>query len=171
MTSITTKWIIIELSEQGDGLHYREIEHNVKELFGARADYFIPVYQEKMGSYTSTCSLFEGYVFIRDTEEVRLNLSNIRDFRVFAKALECCGRLQTVDSNAIGVLKRKLNKAVKRKLEMGSKVKVLEGIFSNLVGEVVGVDDSGRRIMVRIKTLSREMIAPVPSTAIEEVLA
>jgi len=166
---LANKWLILEISEQNSGLSYTEIVSNIKELFGSGVDYFIPEYQEKMGSYTSTCALFEGYVFIRDGEETRDRLTNIRDFRIFAKALECRGRLQTVSSSDIGVLKRKLNKATKKKLSIGSRVKVLEGIFSNLIGEVVGIDEDGKKVMVRIKTLSREMIAPVPSTSIEEV--
>jgi transcription antitermination factor NusG len=67
-------------------------------------------------------------------------------------------------------MKRRLKKSIKRKINIGSKVKVLEGIFSNLPGEVVGIDDEGKKIMVKIKTLSREMIAPVPSTSVEEIL-
>lgn len=164
-------WIILELSELSEGLSYAELVHQIQELFGEKIEFFIPVYQEKMGSYTSTCTLFEGYVFVRDESSVRNSLAYIRDFKVFEKALSCHGRLQTIDSNAIGVMKRKLNKAVKRKLSLGSRVKVLEGIFSNLIGEVVGVDEGGKKIMVKIKTLSREMIAPVPSTSIEEVLS
>ena len=163
-------WIILELSELSDGLSYLALVNHVREMFGDETEYFIPVYQEKMGSYTSTCTLFEGYVFVRDSSSVRASLAYLRDFKVFEKVLSCHGKLQTIDSNAIGVMKRKLNKAVKRKLSMGCRVKVLEGIFSNLIGEVVGVDDGGKKIMVKIKTLSREMIAPVPSTSIEEIM-
>jgi transcription antitermination factor NusG len=166
----TGKWLIIELSEQLEGFSYSDISQNVKNLFGERVEYFIPVYQEKMGSYTSTCTLFDGYVFVKDSPGIRACLPYLRDYRMFSKALGCGGRIQTVDSTVIGVMKRRLKKSTKRNLDIGSKVKVLEGIFSNLVGEVVGVDDGGKRIMVKIKTLSREMIAPVPSTSIEEIL-
>lgn len=165
------RWMILELSEQGISLSYSEIVACIKELFGDDVDFFLPVRQEKMGSYTSTCSLFDGYAFIRDGEKTRSCLINLKDFRAFSKVLSCRGHIQTVDSNAIGVLKRKLDKALKKSLGIGSKVKVLEGVFSNLVGEVVGIDDGGKKITVKIKTLSREMIAPVPSTSIEEIPA
>ena len=163
-------WLIIELSEQSDGCTYSEIVTNIHNLFGEDVEFFIPTYQEKMGSYTSSCTLFDGYVFIKDTEDIRSSLLDLHDYRMFSKVLESHGHAHTINSNDIGIMKRKLKKSIKRKISIGSKVKILEGIFSNLPGEVVGIDDGGKKIMVRIKTLSREMIAPLPSTSVVEEL-
>jgi transcription antitermination factor NusG len=45
---------------------------------------------------------------------------------------------------------------------------VLDGVFKNLVGEVIGIEDHGKRIMVRIKRISREIIAPIPATLLQK---
>lgn len=48
-------------------------------------------------------------------------------------------------------------------------VKVLDGIFKNLIGEVMCVEDDGKKIMVKIKRISREIIAPIPATLLEKI--
>jgi len=47
------------------------------------------------------------------------------------------------------------------------KIRVLEGVFKNLKGEVISIEDNGKKVMIRIKRLTREIIAPIPSTLIE----
>jgi transcription antitermination factor NusG len=163
------KWFIIEISEQGEGASYSELASNIKDLFGEDADFFIPTYQEKMGSYLSAYSLFDGYVFVRDGDKIRERLVNLRDFKVFAKVLECRGHYEMLGSHEIGSLKRKLAKASRKKLCVGSSVKILEGMFSKMTGEVVEINKEGKVAMVRIKTLSREWLAPIPVTSIEEI--
>lgn len=163
-----TDWVIIELSEIGEAAEYEEIELGIRDLFGDKVDYFIPTHNEKMGSYKSTSVLIDGYVFVRDGSKVRECLVDIKDHRVFSRALGN-GKLHTIDSRQIGVLKRKLKQSVKKRVKPGKKVKILEGIFENLVGEVVGTEDDGRKVLVKISRPSREMIAPIPSTSIVEM--
>lgn len=161
------QWLVIELSEQGESAGYAELENALTETVGS--EYFIPVHHEKMGSYVSTSVLFEGYVFVRDSSNARTQLDDLRDSRYFSRVLENQGRPQTVDSRAIGVLKRKLKNSTKKKMKIGTKVKVLEGIFENLVGEVVGDEDGGKKVIVKISRLSRQMIAPLPATSVVEI--
>ena len=159
-----SRWLVLELSEQGDSASFAELDNSLQEMLGEKSEYFIPIHSEKLGSYTSTSVLFEGYVFVKDSSSARSQLSEISDFRYFSKILESNGRVQTVDSRTIAVLKRKLRNSARKKIQKGTKVQILDGIFENLVGEVVSIEDQGREAMVRIKRLSREIIAPVPCT-------
>jgi len=166
---VYSNWLILELSDLVEGVGYREIESAIVTTFGDGADYFIPIHHEKMGSYTSTSTLMEGYAFVKDTPEARASIINLRDQRIFARILHHSGKFQTVDAQTIAVLKRKLKNSLKRRFVLGSKVFVMEGVFKNLTGEVIGIEDDGKKVMVKIKRVSREMIAPIPATLLRAV--
>lgn len=160
------KWLIIELNDIGEACSFAELNNVLQDMLGFDIDYFIPMHSEKIGSYTSTSVLFKGYVFVRDTIDSRKKLENLSDFRIFSKILENDNKFQTVNSRTIGVLKRKLKNASRKKLKPGTKVRVLAGMLENLSGEVISLEDEGKEVMLRIKRLSREIIAPVPVTNI-----
>ena len=58
---------------------------------------------------------------------------------------------------------------MKKNFLNGIRVRVLGGVFKNLIGEVISTEDNGKKIMIKIKRISREIIAPVPATLLEEV--
>ena len=161
------RWLILELSEIIEDVNYREIESTIINIFGDKVDYFIPIHHERMGSYVSTSVLIEGYIFIRDCPEVRENLTDLQETRIFSGALYFSGKYQTVTSDIIGSMRKKLKNSLKRKFIVGMKVIVLEGVFKNLKGEVISIEDNGKKVMIRIKRLTREIIAPIPSTLLE----
>lgn len=170
MAITDSQWIIIELNDAVENVEYQDIEAAIFSTYGDGIEYFIPIYHEKMGSYTSTSTLMEGYIFVKDCDQVRDNMINLKENRIFSKALIQSGRYQTISSTVIRGLKNQLKGSLKRKFEEGSKVKILEGIFKNLIGEVVCVEDDGKTIMVRIKRISREILAPIPATLLEKVI-
>lgn len=161
------KWLILEINDCIEEINYHEIESTLLNILGNNIDYFIPIHHERMGSYISTSVLIEGYIFVRDSPIVRQNLNNIQETRIFLGALFLSGKYQTVSSDVIGSLKRKLKHSLKRKFSVGMRVKVLEGIFKNLVGEIISVEDNGKKVMIKIKRITREIIAPIPSTLLE----
>jgi transcription antitermination factor NusG len=159
-------WLILELNELGESCNFAELNYTLNDMLGVDVEYFIPIHSEKMGSYTSTSVLFEGYVFVKDSNLARQKLDNLKDYKIFSRILESGGRFQTVSSRTIGVLRRKLKASIHKKVKAGTRVRILDGIFENLVGEVVSIEDNGKKMMVRIKRLSREIIAPLPSTSV-----
>jgi transcription antitermination factor NusG len=161
--------LILELDDAFEDVSYRDIKVALVTVFGEGVDYFIPIHHESMGSYTSTSVLIEGYVFIKDCLEARQGINNLHESRVFSGALFYSGKYQTVNSEIIKNLKRKLRNSLKKKMTNGTKVLILGGIFKNLTGEVIGIEDNGKKIMVKIKRISREIIAPIPSTLLKEV--
>jgi len=163
-------WIILELCDFIDNISYKDIETALTVTFGDTVEYFIPMHFEEMGSYTSTSTLMDGYVFLKDCSGVQESLVNIKDQKFFSKVLCEKGKFVTVDSRVIAGLKNKLRNTLKKKFTPGSKVKVLDGVFKNLIGEVLCVEDQGRKVMVKIKRVSREMIAPIPATLLEKVI-
>jgi len=163
------QWLIIELDDNVNDVSYNDIERAIINIFGDGIDYFIPIHNEKMGSYISTSVLMEGYIFLKDSDEVRNNIINLRDERLFSGPLFRHGKYQTIPSKTVLELKKKLKNSVKRRFPIGTKVNVLDGIFKGMVGEVVGSNNEGKEIVIKINLISREIIAPVPSTLIEEI--
>ena len=167
--AVTATWLILELNDFLDNIQYKDIECALLTTFGSEIDYFIPIYYEEIGSYTSTSTLMDGYVFVKDSPAIQKNIGNIRDHRLFSKVLCDKGHYATINSRVIAGLKHKLRNTLKKKYKTGSKVKVLDGVFKGLIGEVIGIEDDGRRIMIKINRVSREMIAPIPATLLEIV--
>lgn len=162
-------WLILELCDFIDNISYKDIESALTVTFSDGIEYFIPMHYEEMGSYTSTSTLMDGYVFVKDCPEARNCLANMKDQRLFSKVLCKKGQFITVNSRVIAGLKHKLSNSLKRKFVPGANVKILGGVFKNLIGEVIGIEDKGLKIMVKIKRRSREMIAPIPATLLEKV--
>lgn len=163
------RWLILELNDAFEDVNYRDILVAIMAVFGDEIDYFIPIHHERMGSYTSTSVLMEGYVFIKDCLEVRQGINNLHESKVFTGALFYSGRYQTVNSDVIKGLRRKLKNSLKKRMPNGTKVMILDGVFKNLTGEVIGIEESGKKIMVKITRISREIIAPIPSTLLRVV--
>lgn len=165
----TDQWLILELNDTIEDVNYQDIKGAIVTIFGAKVDFFIPIHHERMGSYTSTSVLMEGYAFIKDCLEARQGINNIHESKILSSALFYSGKYQTVKSSVISDLKRKLRNSLKKKFQIGSNVLILGGIFKNLVGVVIGIEDDGKKIMVKITRISREMIAPIPSTLLRKV--
>jgi transcription antitermination factor NusG len=163
-------WYILEINELGETASYPELIAALQSIFGHNVEFFIPIYHEQMGSYVSTSVLFEGYIFVKDSEEVRANQSNIKGAHYFSGFLKMGGKIQTLSSREIGILRRKLKNSLNKKIRAGVKVKVHEGTFQNLVGEVLSLENEGRIANIKIVCLSREIIAPIPTTCIEEII-
>ena len=167
--SSSDQWLILELNDLMSNVGYREMEGAILQIFGTNVDYFIPIHNEKMGSYVSMSTLMEGYAFVKDTSAARSSLLNMSDQRIFSGVLHQAGKYQTISNKAVSELKRKLKKSLKKKFELGTKVMILEGTFKNLTGEVIGLEEGGKKVILRIKRISREIIAPMPATLVEAV--
>ena len=167
---MSDQWLILELNESVENASYREIELTLLTIFGENIEYFIPRYHERMGSYISTSVLIEGYVFVKDSPDVRQNFLNLREQKLFSGFLFFGGKYKTVSSSIIKELRTKLRRSLKRKFVDGSNVRVLGGVFKNLIGEVISTEDNGKKVMVKIKRISREIIAPIPSTLLEKIV-
>lgn len=163
------QWFIVELSDMGSSAGHAEIQNAICEVFGESVEYFIPIHHEKIGSYISTSILFDGYVFIKDCPTARIRLAEICDCKLFQKVLRNSGKIYMLNSTTIGAMKRRLKNSLRKNVRVGSHVKIVNGVFENLEGEVINIEDRGKTIVVKIERPTRVIIAPVPSTSIVEI--
>jgi transcription antitermination factor NusG len=143
------------------------MENAIREIFGEKVEYFIPIHHQEIGSYKSTNVLVPGYAFVKDCDHVRNSLDNIRDSRIFSKALGSKSKIQTISSTNIAALKRRLKYTLKKKFILGSKVRICGGPLKNLTGEIVSIEDRGLNVVVKVTRISREILAPIPATLVE----
>jgi len=163
-----SEWVIIQLNEAMENISYGDIKSAIANTFGNTAEYFIPIHHEKIGSYTSTSTLIQGYVFVKDSLDVREALSSVGDNRLFARVLMRGKRIETIPASAVASMRRRLKNSLKRKFEIGTTVRIREGALKDLTGDVVSLEEDGLTVIVKISRYSRDILAPVPATLVEE---
>jgi len=160
----TDKWLIVSLMEETNiEENYSCIEYEVVSIFGSDAEYFIPLYKEKVGSKEVCLVLFDGYVFI---QEPTGGFDSI-DFNK-TKATHIKGPLMNgitfsyVKNMDINGFKRELKKKLRGMVpKIGQMVIPREGVFKDLEGKVLSIDKKNMCLIVRFETSSRIVEAPV----------
>lgn len=166
---MASEWLVLQINDSVDNPGYGDIKVAIMSVFGDKADYFIPMYHEKMGSYTSTCTLMQGYVFVKDCQSARDAIGAVHDHRMFSGVLMNGRKVQTIPASDIAQLRRKLRNSLKKKYPVGTPVRICEGPLKDLVGTTAGVEEGGLVVIVKISRHSRDILAPVPATLIERV--
>lgn len=146
------------------------VESFIQDTFGSDALYFIPIYRDKVQGKFATFVLFDGYVFIRETDEVLDGISGMGQNEYIKGPLREHGGYRTVAGRDITKLRRELMSAVyglfpKKKDRVVPKV----GVFSNLEGEVISVDKKNLTVLVEFIYPTRIVEAPISVINLEKV--
>jgi len=160
------KWVIMELSYQGEQKTPEELALLLRGQLGGGADIFIPAVTFSRRNSTVTICLMEGYFFI----EASLPTStyfDLEDTTYVRKVLtrdESKGRfLYYVDQAMIDDLKSRLKEQTVRNIQVGDMVKVVEGPYSKLSGEILSLVEGEDRALIHIVDLkSMEVIVELP---------
>lgn len=158
----SNKWIIIQLAEDCDLLEkYDAIESDLKKIFGDTADYFIPVYREKVNEKPVSLLLFEGYVFVKCTDTVKEWLFKERTENLLGPLYEN-GKCKYINNKDINKFKDDIQKMIRNKIpEKGQTVIPKEGDYKNLEGRVVSVNKNKMIATVVFEKRSRVVEAPI----------
>ena len=168
-----TTWIAIELSRMGemkvdDGL----LEDLLRSDLGVNPDFpiFIPAVTYTKGKRKFTIQLMEGYAFVASglpettyfdlerkpyVNQVMSSHSGPHQIRV----------LSTIPDKKIEELRRQFQELVSSDIEIHDKVRVIEGTYRMLEGEVLGKD--GEDAFVEIELRSLRVIATIPLVFLE----
>lgn len=168
-----TTWIAIELSRMGEAkVEDGVLEDTLRADLGIGPDFpiFIPAITYTKGKRKFTIQLMEGYVFVAtglpetayfDLErkpyvnQVMSSNSGPHKIRV----------LSTIPDKKIEELRRQFKELVSSDIEIHDKVRVIEGTYRMLEGEVLGKD--GEDAFVEIELRSLRVIATVPLVFLE----
>jgi len=162
------KWMTLVLSETTLLLEsYKIIEKDLQEIFGDDVKYFLPIYIEKTNNNVVGFQLFEGYVFVKQSEISRVE--------VFTKKTEHLDKVLYRGSNPYFVTNRDINKfKTKLKLELvkrlprkGSRVLVNDGTFKNQEGIVLSVNKREKTAIVEFHKRTRVVSAKLSVVSFE----
>ena len=158
---IKSKWVIVELADDITFDDNSEvIEHDAIQLFHDQP-YFIPVYTEEINGETVSVTLFDGYFFVKLSEDLLINCENIKSENIKG-VMKKNSKIVQINGNKINEFKQEmqdklLSLAPKKKQFISPKI----GILSNLKGEVLSINKKKLIFTARFKCSTRLIEAPV----------
>jgi transcription antitermination factor NusG len=170
VSGVVDRWVVLELSHQGEKRTPREITEILRHHLGSDTEVFIPAATFTRGQTQVTIYALEGYVFVQaglpsanyyDLEE------NLHFRRVLSKE-EPLGRfLYYVGPETVDELRAKLQAQTARNVTEGTKVQITEGTYSGLIGKVLDTfeDESATVHVTDLKSM--EVIVRLPYQFLE----
>lgn len=161
-------WVVLELTHAGEA---KIEEDRLPSLIrgalkvGPTFPVFIPAVTYESGGRRSTIYLMEGYVFVMaglaETAYIRLETQSPYVRKVLtSKSPSGMRVLSVIPDSAITEMKRQISQQVSSDLVEGMHVTVVDGVYCNLDGEVLGFH--GEDAHVRFVMRSLDLIAKVP---------
>lgn len=167
-----TTWVVLELTRLGEQKAAEgKLVPALRRDLSLTEDHpiFVPYTTYRKGGRDICIKLIEGYVF------VAAGVPEVRYFALETKALvkkvlssksrQGMRVLQTLPNSKIAELQDQLKGIIRSDIEPGSSVRVLEGNYANLEGEVIDVYD--RHVAIRIVLRSVELITVVPKSTVD----
>ena len=160
-------WAALELSRAGElKVEAGDLEKSLRKDLGVAQDWpiFIPATTYIKDGKVITVHLLEGYAFVATglAETLYFKLEN-RGYvnSVMSQAGGGGIRALSVISNSnIEEMRLKLRDLVSEDIEIGSRVKVTEGIYRALDGYVLGVEED--QVFLKIELRSLNVITRIP---------
>ena len=160
-------WAALELSKQGEmRVEAGDLERSLRRDLGVDGDWpvFIPATTYVKNGKITTVHLLEGYAFVATGLAETLYFHLEQRAYVNSVMSQPGGggiRALSVISNAnIEDMRLKLRELVSEDIEVGTNVKVTEGIYRALDGYVLGVEDD--QVFIRIELRSLNVITRIP---------
>jgi hypothetical protein len=158
----SSRWIIVQLHESTSlAEHYEQIGHTIGEVLGPDTQYFIPIYHERVQGKNVSFVLCEGYIFVLRTESTIQNIFRLKSEHIRGP-LFFNGSLRLVTGQRINRLRQDMQDRIRALIpEKGQRVIPKVGVFKNLEGEVLSVDQKKLVAIVRFTQPSRIVDAPI----------
>ena len=166
-------WAALELSSRGES----EKDINAMLALIRRSigrddiEIFVPIYYEDEEYFEKNVTLLSGYFFIR--HEATLSYHKLKDSKYFEGVV--CNPLtksvELVPDSQVQELKAKFDGLMKdaSKVKPGQTVRILDGLYKGLVGELVRVLKRDQMCIIKITSLRSRKItvsAPLMSVAV-----
>ena len=165
MNQSSKVWIILELYDTCQiEKQLDTIAAEIKLLFGPEVEYFIPVHVESVGERQLVASLFDGYVFVEisGVPNVYTKINNIRGSNIAGPLKDGKKSYSTIADSEINRYREELRGRLFSWIpNIGDEVVPKIGMFRNLVGNIVSVDERNNTAKVVFSTRSREVTSDV----------
>jgi len=168
---MSRQWVVVELSHQGEKRTPSDIRTLLGQALGGGVEVFVPALTFTRRDTRVTLYVMEGYAFV----EAGLSTDRYFDLeessyvaRVLSKTENSGRYLCYVPQQTIADLERQLQVLAARKIEVGDLVQIIEGSYSQLLGEVLHVWPDRDAATVHVTDLeSMEVIVELPYQFLE----
>lgn len=173
MSNESEAWIAVELSPLGDQkVEENKIEGILRSLLPRTESphpIFVPAIQIHKNGRPYMYRIMEGYAFIasglRDTDYFRLERSPYVESVISSPSEESVRVCRRIPDKDIQDLRVKLHAASSATLSVGNWVKILNGSYAKLEGEVVAVRGEVSDVLVEMR--STRIIVPIKNASLE----
>jgi len=175
MSDQKRKWVILELSHQGEKKTPPELQSLLQPEIGEGVEIFVPSITFSRRESNVTICLMEGYFFVEAVipPSTFFTLEELPYVRRVLTHDEPNGRfICYVEQDTVDELKEKLHRQAARDICVGDYVRVCEGAYSSLRGKILNVFADKERASVHIVDLkSMEVIVELPFQFFERIPA
>ena len=155
-------WVALELTQRGEA--ERDInslrELVLKSLGKHGVDLFIPIHYENEEFFDRNIVLLNGYFFIR--HDPNLPYYKLKDSKFFEGVVADpqTQEVQIVPDSQVQKLKDQFNKIVEdaSKVKVGDTVRILDGLYKNLIGKVTKVIKKDNMCIIKVTSLKSRNI-------------
>lgn len=163
-------WVVLELSRIGElKLEEGVIETLLRDLLKLDADHpiYLPSIRYRTSSFDVSLQVMEGYVFVASglPDSSYYNLEQTPYIRrVLSTRDPVTGMrvLQTLRDSDVESLKEQMASSITNDLAPGMKVRVVDGLYSNLEACIYEIEEDGKHAQIGIVLRSLDLIARVP---------
>ena len=161
-------WVVLELTETGERLAEEGLlERHLRKVLqcGPEHPVFVPYTVIVRHKRRSVINVIEGYAFVAtglpDTAYLRLPTRSPHIKKVMhRRGVDHFVTLTPVPNKSVLDLKVRLRKLISQDIEIGSDVRVHEGLHRGLVGQVVAVFESDAFVLIKMRTLETIRVFP-----------
>jgi transcription antitermination factor NusG len=160
-------WIVLELTSAGEALAEEgQLESHLRKELTLPDEHqvFVPYTVIVRHGRKSVINVIEGYAFVAtglpDTTYFRLaNTANVKKI-LFKKSSSGMNIITPVPDSSVKDLQRRLREMISREIEVGTEVRVHEGLHTGLVGKVIDSHGDDAFVMVKLRTIETVRVFP-----------
>ena len=154
-----TTWVVLELTALGE---MRAEEGTLPKLLREalkthNIEVFVPCITYSRGKDRIVLNMMEGYAFVSTglSEGVYIDLGHNCPYvqRAMFSYQNGIPVLNTITDSALQELREGLKKMVAVELEVGMEVEVVEGPYSNMIGNIVSMDTDVAHVYIELRSL------------------
>lgn len=163
-----TTWVVLELTEAGERLAEEgALDVHLRTILECPDNHpvFVPYTVITRHGRRSVINVIEGYAFVAS------GLPDLSYFSLPSKSpniksilhAQTSGRvktLSTVPDRSVADLQQRLRRMISREIEIGSDVRVHDGLHRGLVGRVVDVHGEDAFVFVKMRTIETIRVFP-----------
>ena len=166
-------WVVLELTRTGENkVDDGTLETRIRKdlILSEEHPIFVPATTYRKDGKTITTHLMEGYVFIatglEETEYFRLEKKAYVNKVMTSMSAAGVRVLSTIPNQRIHQIRLKLRDILSEGIEAGLDVEIVDGTYSKLSGEVLGLHDDHAFVFFNLRSL--KIIAKIPRVFLVE---